>query len=301
MDKVEFGFPETDSLRKEGYFGVDMHFHTEYSMDGISKIPDIIKKLRKYKIGTVVTDHCEIAGAMRINKFKDVLVIPGIEFTCFEGSHILLYFYHADELKEFYNKTLQPSFTHSHYLSSLKTPELLDIALDQNCLICTPHPYVPDVLGIGRHGFDMNKISKKIHAIEVINGYNPHRYNLRALRWAKETKKAVTAGTDGHMTSELGRCLTFAQADDREGFLNALKKKKTIARGHEHRLYETILTVPVREERILKDVVTHHEIKTYTKSFFLRELRTMKEKRKLRKDRLVEHYLRHHRLFPVHR
>ncbi|MEK6921534.1 MAG: PHP domain-containing protein, partial [Nanoarchaeota archaeon] len=76
---------------KQGFTGADLHFHTEFSMDAISKIENVLHLAKKKNIGFAVTDHNQIGGAVKAIKLKkqkkqDTLVIPAVEATCKEGA-----------------------------------------------------------------------------------------------------------------------------------------------------------------------------------------------------------------------
>src|SRR3989339_181513 len=97
--------PILQLLSKVKFLGVDMHFHTEYSMDGVSKIEAVLEKCRKDGIGVAITDHNEIKGAIRaVKESKGQFIIPGIEMTCHVGNHLIVYFENIKQLQLFYDK-----------------------------------------------------------------------------------------------------------------------------------------------------------------------------------------------------
>ena len=78
---------------------IDLHIHTKYS-DGTDSEKKLLDKLRAEGIKYFsVTDHDTINGAMAVKKLvpKDMIFIPGIEFSCFTSDrgkvHILGYNY----------------------------------------------------------------------------------------------------------------------------------------------------------------------------------------------------------------
>jgi len=87
-NRVEFERPSPFHLT-QNYTVVDMHFHSRYS-DGLNYIRSIAKRAAKLGIGLSVTDHNAIKGAVRLDNFKNILSIPGIEVTSKEGTHIIV-------------------------------------------------------------------------------------------------------------------------------------------------------------------------------------------------------------------
>ena len=128
MGSVIFKKPPLRKFRKEGseLFGVDMHFHTKYSLDGISRITTSIKKAKKKRIGFAITDHNEIKGVISAYKNKKgSMIIPGIEVTCRNGVHMLVYFYTKGNLEEFYNKSLKPKMKVNPFFVDISVTELI--------------------------------------------------------------------------------------------------------------------------------------------------------------------------------
>ena len=112
MGSVIFRKPPLRKLEKEGLFGVDMHFHTRYSLDAISRIPAAVKKAQKKGFGFAITDHNTIKGVLAAKPhMKTTTIVPGIEITCNNGNHRLAYFYDIKELEQFFSKRLEPVIT----------------------------------------------------------------------------------------------------------------------------------------------------------------------------------------------
>ena len=70
---------------------LDLHVHTEYSLDGIVSPQEYLKIVKKQGLaGLAVTDHNEIKGAVKVFKLakehKDILVIRGVEKKKVEDS-----------------------------------------------------------------------------------------------------------------------------------------------------------------------------------------------------------------------
>jgi hypothetical protein len=234
MGSVIFKRPPLRKLRKEGMFGVDMHFHTMYSMDGVSKIERAIKIAKKKGIGFAVTDHNEIKGAMlacRQSEENGCIVLPGIEVTCRSGAHLLSYFHTSGKLEEFFKKEMKPKMS-TPFKVDMTAEDILARAKKHEGITCAPHPFGIGAVGI--HKMEMTKqIERALNAIEVINGYSFRRNNMNAAYWAASTQKCITGGSDGHATIELGKVLTFTKGNDKESILKEILKNKSVVIGKE--------------------------------------------------------------------
>ena len=145
--------PLLQMVSKLNYRGVDMHFHTEYSMDGISKIKLLLEECRKRGIGVAITDHNEIKGVIKaMEQNTGQFIIPGIEITCNTGVHLVLYFPEASVLEEFYLKEVQPLKRKNPFFLPLSIDKMLKIARKYDSYTCVPHPYGPGVIGIMKEG-----------------------------------------------------------------------------------------------------------------------------------------------------
>ena len=93
MERIIFEKPDINKLKKD-FTLVDMHFHTDYSIDSFNNIKDSLEICKKLGIGLAITDHNEIKGAEKaIKNNKNMLIIPGMEITSIEGIHTIFYFY----------------------------------------------------------------------------------------------------------------------------------------------------------------------------------------------------------------
>jgi predicted metal-dependent phosphoesterase TrpH len=291
MGSVIFKKPPLKKLKKEGLFGVDLHFHTKYSLDAVSRIPAAVKKAQKKGFGFAITDHNTIDGikaAYRLRKHP--LIIPGIEITCKNGNHILAYFYHHKDLEEFFNKKLKPRMKKNPFFIDISLSEVLQMSKDCNYLVCAAHPYAPGATGIMRTGIS-KKAEKNIKLIEVINGFNFRKANMNAIYWASKTNKAITGGSDGHSTFELGKVLTFTHADDIESVFKEILKNKSIVIGKEDNLFLKAVMTIRKESAYVARSKKQHMAKTLLKSQFGSEYRYIRERFKSGR---AYHMLTHH-------
>jgi predicted metal-dependent phosphoesterase TrpH len=240
MGSVIFQRPPVKALKKEGFFGIDLHFHTKYSPDAVSGISTAIKKAQKKGFGFAITDHNTIRGVSAAHKLKNSstppLIIPGIEITCKNGNHILAYFYTAKELENFFNRQIQPKMKNNPFFADISSEDVLDFSDNYNCHICAPHPFAPGAVGVMQTGLSKT-VEKKFDIVEVLNGFNFRRANLKAVYWATKLNKSISGGSDAHSTLELGKVLTFTRGNDIETVFSEIKKKKNIIFGREDNLF----------------------------------------------------------------
>jgi predicted metal-dependent phosphoesterase TrpH len=245
--KVFFTKPDYELINSLDKKMIDMHFHTQFSDTNV-KIKDVIKKSKKLGIGVAITDHNEIQGAIKAFKNKDgVIIIPGIEVSCIEGPHILLYFYSIIELEQFFNNYLKNKKNKNPYMATKTTvEELLDETSKYNCLKVAAHPYGYSISNCGlykciKKAYVNPDVMNKIDGIEVINGAMSRQLNNKAIRLANMTNKINTGGSDGHCLFQLGKTVTTTFANDHEEFLDNLKKKQNIVIGKETKAIPKLL------------------------------------------------------------
>ncbi len=285
----------TEKHKKEGFSATDMHFHTNYSMDAISHVDNVLRKAKNLGISLAITDHNQIGGsldAVKKAKKKGVMVIPGIEATCREGVHSLYYFYYASELKEWYEKELKPRMKHNPFFASISTAELMENSKKYNCVIGAPHPYAPGITGMMKINIT-KKMEKAIKLIEVMNGFNLRKLNQKAVNWEAKAEKGITGGTDGHTTAELGGVLTFAQGTNVEDYLQSLIRRKSVVIGNEESIFQKAILSVIKEETYIKRAKAHDEAMLLIESQYKTEAKYMKHK--IKKE---EHELSH--LFKIH-
>ncbi|MBW3018393.1 PHP domain-containing protein, partial [Candidatus Woesearchaeota archaeon] len=247
-NRVFFGRPKLNQLVDAGYYPVDMHFHTKYS-DGINSVNGILKKCKKKNIGIAIADHNEIKGSLQAMKQKDVLVIPATELSVLEGFHLLFYFYDHNEMKEFYDKYVK-NFKTKYPLGRLPVSmaKYMELAKDYNCVYSIAHPSEKWFLNFARVMTNkqlftrLGKVINKLQAIEVICGQVGRWSNFQATMFATTLNTMITAGSDGHGISPLGKVVSCAFGDSVEEHLNAVRNKQNIAVGLPITLPKKIIT-----------------------------------------------------------
>jgi predicted metal-dependent phosphoesterase TrpH len=235
-DRVLFERPDLERLKRD-HTVVDLHFHSHYS-DGLNRIPKIAERAKKLGIGIAITDHNEIRGAMEIDAIEDIFSIPGIEITSAEGSHLLVYFYSAEDLEKFYATHVVPNMGHG-VMSSLQLPmeQIIRRARAYNCVIIFAHPYCAMYTGVCNVQFpleDRERLFDLVDGVEAINANNLNKWNLKCAVLGFNLNKAMVGGSDGHSLGHMGRAVTYARcAQDRRAFLDAVKMQQTCVVGKE--------------------------------------------------------------------
>lgn len=279
MREILFKKPNYPELKAQGLLGVDMHFHTQYSLDAVSKLDNVLRKARKLGIGVAVTDHNAVRGAVLASKNKlGVFVVPGIEVTCAKGVHIMCYFHSVAELKEFYTKKLSPLMQKNPFFVNVDPQHFIDTTQEHyNCIIGAPHPYAPGAIGLQKIKLS-KKTEKNIKLIEALNGYEFHKSNLKSINWAAIANKGITGGSDGHTTRELGRVLTCTYEHDAESFFKSLQRRKSFVIGREDNLLLRALYLISKETTYINKSKSQHLARVLIKSQLGSELKYFKEK-----------------------
>ena len=239
-DKIRFEVPELPRLKNDGLTAVDMHFHTDNS-DGHASVKNAMAKAKGAGFGMAITDHNVISGSLRAfqEKGDDMLIVPGMEVSAFDGPHILTYFYSPGDLEDFFKKHIEPNRQKAPWLATkLTTPEILDRSGGYNCVIVAAHPYGYLLFNKGLQkcidgGYLPTEITDRFDGLEVINGSMTHSLNVKAMKLVQGKALSYTGGTDGHMLNDLGTVVTCAHADSLDGFLGAVKSRQNLVIGHE--------------------------------------------------------------------
>ena len=189
---------------------VDLHSHTIYSKDSLTKTIAFIEQARKVGLQRIaVTEHNRLDGALRAKEMAPDLVIVGEEINTTHGE-IIAYF-----MTEEVPKKLSPQET----IARLRA---------QGAVISIPHPL--DSLRRTAMGLEnVLTIIDQVDALEVLNARCVlPKDNDNAAALAVKHGKLQTAGSDAHTTFEIGRCYLEMPPfeDNAQSFLAALKQAK---------------------------------------------------------------------------
>lgn len=243
FNRIQFETPDLEALARR-YTVVDLHFHSHYS-DGADTVDTIAQRARQLGIGVAITDHNAIDGAVELAGHADVFSIPGIEITSREGTHILAYFYHIDELKAFYSDQIRPNLGATVMSSiALDVDSILKLARKYNGVVIFAHPYSAAFTGICNHSFSELQLARLLRmadGVEVINSENLKRWNLKSALLGFNLNRAISGGSDGHSVQQMGTTVTYAACrPSRKAFLEAVKRKQAKVIGTESKLLEKI-------------------------------------------------------------
>lgn len=238
--RIRFEKPNLEEMT-QNFTVVDLHFHSRHS-DGSNSIEEIAHYAHKLKIGIAVTDHNAIDGAVEIDRYRDILSIPGIEITSQEGAHVLIYFYDIHSLRTFYDRDVLP-FMGCDIMSStsLKMEEIIARARNYKAVIIFPHPSCAVYTGVCSTYFPearRRELFQMADGVEVINSGNLKKQNLKCALLGFNLDKSITGGSDGHMLKHMGNVVSYADCRfERRAFLDAVKNKRNKVIGKEINIF----------------------------------------------------------------
>ncbi len=193
---------------------VDLHSHTIFSKDCLTRPEAAIARARSLGLDKLaITEHNNLAGALRAKELAPDLIIVGEEIMTTHGE-LIAYF-----VKEEVPRDLSPQ-------------ETIRRLREQGAVIAIPHPL--DSLRNSAMGLaNVMEVIDQVDAIEVRNArcVRPQD-NLAALALAQERGLLITAGSDAHIPFELGHCYVEMPAfeDDAESFVDALQSAKPMGK-----------------------------------------------------------------------
>ncbi|MFH1240703.1 MAG: PHP domain-containing protein [Candidatus Diapherotrites archaeon] len=188
---------------------IDMHMHSHYSCDAITKPETMIKTAKKKNLGIAITDHnnCKAWGELKsLAKQHNVPLILGEEIKVFDKGKVI-----GELLGFFMNHEAEPA----PYL------DVIDALHAQDAFVSIPHPF--DTF---RKPFQrIEQVKHKVDAVEIFNarGYTKS-FNEETKEFVEKNKLAFTAGSDAHTPEEIGNAYIEAEATDLEEFRKLLKK-----------------------------------------------------------------------------
>ena len=190
---------------------LDMHIHSNHSLDSTARVADIIKRAKAQGLdGIAITDHNSIEGSLEAyslavaGKAEGLIVVRGMEVSTAEKKHILAYGISKEIPK------------------GLPAKDVIKRIEIQKGVAVAPHPYrFPS--GLGQEVVE----SGSFHAIEIINGRSPAGQNARAKALALRLKIGTTGGSDAHDLESVGKaytCVKLETADEKD-ILEKIRKR----------------------------------------------------------------------------
>ncbi len=185
---------------------VDLHAHTIYSKDCLTRTADFIERARAAGLDRIaVTEHDRLDGALAAKALAPDLIIVGEEIKTTHGE-IIGYFL-SEEVP-----------------GGLSPEETIRRLRDQGALITIPHPL--DSVRTSAMGRDnVLAVIDQVDALETLNARCVRvADNVAAAELARAHGKLTTAGSDAHTLGEIGRCHVEMPPfdDDAESFRRAL-------------------------------------------------------------------------------
>lgn len=169
---------------------LDLHVHSQRSVDGCMSIPDIVTQARQRGLQAVaICDH-DIA-LETVPQYDDFLIIPGIEVST-ERGHLLGLFI-------------------TEQISTNRFDEAVHRIHALGGLAVIAHPF--------EHSRDMHRLDDvidQLDGIEIWNGRADRKNkqaNAMAFELAKQWRKPVTAGSDAHVPEEIGNGTAIIEVD----------------------------------------------------------------------------------------
>lgn len=192
---------------------VDLHTHTCYSYDNFTPMDKTIKAIKESGVDCVaVTDHNEIAGALKMQKMAPFKVIVGEEIKTADGEIIGLFLKEKIPAK----------------LSALETIRRIK---EQGGLVYLPHPFCW-MMGAK---LKSHLVWRYVRAglIDIVEVYNAAAIFLMSFKKIHElldgASTAKAASTDGHLLGEfVGACVEMDDFSGPSDFLAKIKKGRLI-------------------------------------------------------------------------
>ena len=166
---------------------LELHSHTHHSTDSLNRLPDIIRTCRAVGIDRIaVTDHNEIAGALRAFNAAPDLVIVGEEVKTTHGELLCL-------------------FIHDMIPRGTSPEEAIARVRAQGGIVGAPHPLDPNRSGLGRE--NLLRLAPLLDFVEVFNARTlDATKNTEADALALALGLARSVGSDAHLLCEIGGC-----------------------------------------------------------------------------------------------
>ena len=226
---------------------VDLHSHTIFSKDCLTRTEDAIARAREIGLDKLaITEHDNLAGALRAKELAPDLIIVGEEIMTTQGE-LIAYF-----VKEEVPRGLSPQ-------------ETIGRLREQGAVVAIPHPL--DSLRNSAMGMEsVLEVIGLVDALEVRNArcVRPQD-NLAALELAQEHGLLVTAGSDAHIPFELGHCYVEMPEfeDDPESFVDALQRAKPM--GKESPFWPHLMSTYAKWRKRIRPVAYGGVLHTYGK------------------------------------
>jgi len=212
---LKFILEKQNNIHKNEEYSYDLHIHSIYSYDSLSKIEDIIEvAIKKNLSGIAITDHNEINGALKAKKIARgrIDIILGEEINTNEGQILALFIQEKINEKDLLN--------------------VLDNIHSQDGLAILPHPTSFRNRKLLEKILKEKELRSKINAIEAFNARNIFsKDNEKAYEIAEKEKFPIIGGSDAHTISEIGSGKTIIKDFGIENLKKAILNCETHISG----------------------------------------------------------------------
>jgi len=184
----------------------DLHVHTRYSKDSTSPTEKVVQRCIELGINCVaITDHDCIGGALEVKGIAPFKVIVGEEVLTSSGEIIGL----------FLTEEIPPHLSAEKTVARIKS---------QGGLVCIPHPFDRFRPHSRLHRDALERIMPDVDLVEVFNSRTLLKRDIaRAVELARSYGLPGTAGSDAHVTQEIGRAyIEIPEFNDAGQFKTAL-------------------------------------------------------------------------------
>jgi predicted metal-dependent phosphoesterase TrpH len=210
-------------MEQETSFKIDLHCHSHYSADGVSKPEEIIQAARACGLdGIAITDHntCECVDYYRENGLiredglpvDGLLIVPGQEISTSDG-HLLAIGITLPNLK------------------GISASEAVAMIHSKGGIAIAPHPYDYFRAGIRESVLE----TLPLDAIEVFNAATSlHRCNRQSREYAVRHGLPMTAGSDAHLPDAVGVSYSILSVEERSvaGVLRSISKGPQVVENY---------------------------------------------------------------------
>ncbi len=183
----------------------DLHIHTEYSMDCVTTLDELIERCLELDINCVaIADHGTAEGGLALKKKAPFTVIVAEEILTPEGEVMGMYL----------EKTIPSGISVEEAISSIR---------EQNGLVCIPHPFDR----LRPSAVKMNTFKRIADMVDIIEVFNARtilfQNRSRSEDIADRYNIKKSAGSDAHTLAEVGNVyLEMPAFSGRHDFLDAL-------------------------------------------------------------------------------
>jgi len=200
----------------------DLHLHSRFSVDALTRPETIVKVCKKQGIGFSLTDHNNMGAYTGSNSIKKLAKKSDVPIICGEEIKVLK----ENNSKKCVGEVI--GYCLNEAIAPAPLEDIFDKIKEQGALISCPHPF-----DWPRKNFKaFPKVWKKFDAMEI---YNARAYyaglNRRAEEFAMQSnvvgKIALLGVSDAHTPEEIGNGLTEINAKNEEEFRKEIKKRRT--------------------------------------------------------------------------